>query len=127
MLELGRSAGFLSAPLRGGCPDMVYFSFASHDLTAETRAVLDWQAAWLKRNGQARLRVEGHADDHGTQSYDRSLGWRRAEAVKTYLVAQGLDGARIETISQGRDRPAVAGRGEAAWAQNRRVVLVQVT
>lgn len=125
MLNIGRGAGFLAAPMRGGCPDTVHFTFASHDLGAESRAVLDWQVAWLKHNGASRLRVEGHADDHGTQSYDRSLGWRRAEAVKAYLIAQGVDGGRIETVSQGRDQPAVQGRGEAAWAQNRRVVLVR--
>lgn len=124
MLDVSRGAGFLSAPMRGDCPDTVYFSFASHELCAESRAVLDWQASWLKRSQEARLEIEGHADDHGTDAYDRSLGWRRAETIKVYLVALGVDATRIDTVSIGRDRPAVMGRSEAAWAKNRRAVLV---
>jgi peptidoglycan-associated lipoprotein len=124
MLGMGRGAGFFSAPQRGACPDTVHFAFSSHDLGMEARAVLEAQAASLMLDDGVRLLVEGHADDHGTHAYDRSLGWRRAEAVKAYLITQGIDGGRIDTVSIGRDRPAAHGSGEAAWAKNRRAVLV---
>ena len=70
------------------------------------------------------MTVEGHCDDRGTREYNLALGERRATAVKNALVALGVPANRIKTISYGKERPAVVGDNEAAWAQNRRGVTV---
>ena len=68
--------------------------------------------------------IEGHTDDRGTREYNIGLGERRANAVRNYLITQGVDPSRIDTISYGKERPAVVGANEDAWAQNRRAVTV---
>lgn len=102
--------------------DRVFFGFDRIDLTPEARATLDRQAQWLKQYPSVRVTVEGHADERGTREYNLALGERRANAVKNYLVAAGVPANRINTISYGKERPAVLGSNEAAWAQNRRGV-----
>jgi peptidoglycan-associated lipoprotein len=102
----------------------VFFGFDRSDLTPEGRARLDRQAAWLRQYPTANVSVEGHCDERGTREYNLALGERRAMAVKNYLVAAGIDAARIETISYGKERPAVMGTGETSWSQNRRGVTV---
>ena len=104
--------------------DRVFFGFDRYDLTAEAQAQLQKQAAWLKTYPQFRFVVEGHCDERGTREYNLALGERRATAVKNYLVALGIDTARMQTISYGKERPAVLGSDEASWAQNRRGVIV---
>lgn len=104
--------------------DRVFFAFDKSDLSSEARATLDRQVAWLKKYPQVKVTVEGHTDDRGTREYNLALGERRANAVKKYLIAAGVDAARINTISYGKERPAVVGTGEAVWAQNRRAVTV---
>lgn len=102
--------------------DTVYFAFDSAVLREPSRRVLRQQAAWLERNRGATVTVEGHADERGTREYNLALGARRAEAVRTYLVGLGVAPERIDTISYGEERPAVAGANEEAWARNRRAV-----
>ncbi|CAK0749456.1 Peptidoglycan-associated lipoprotein [Azospirillaceae bacterium] len=104
--------------------DRVFFEFDRSDLSAEARATLDRQAAWLKNYGSVSFTVEGHCDERGTREYNIGLGNRRAAAVRNYLVARGVSGNRLKTISYGKERPAVLGSGESAWAQNRRGVSV---
>lgn len=104
--------------------DRVFFGFDRFDLTPEATATLDRQAAWLKQYKAVTVTVEGHADERGTREYNLALGERRANAVKNYLVALGVDAARVQTISYGKEKPAVLGSNEAAWAQNRRGVTV---
>jgi len=104
--------------------DRVFFGFDKSDLSSEARATLDRQSAWLKKYGSVKVTVEGHADERGTREYNLALGERRATAVKNYLVAAGISAARVKTISYGKERPAVIGNNEAAWAQNRRGVTV---
>lgn len=104
--------------------DRVFFGFDRFDLTPEATATLDRQAAWLKQYPQVTVTVEGHADERGTREYNLALGERRANAVKNYLTALGVEGARVEVISFGKEKPAVLGSNEAAWAQNRRGVTV---
>ncbi len=104
--------------------DRVFFAFNQSDLSSEARATLDRQAAWLKKYGSIKVTVEGHCDERGTREYNLALGERRATAVKNYLVADGIPAARVKTISYGKERPAVLGSNEAAWAQNRRGVTV---
>jgi peptidoglycan-associated lipoprotein len=104
--------------------DRVFFGFDRYDLTAEAQAQLQKQATWLKTYPQYRFVIEGHCDERGTREYNLALGERRATAVKNYLVALGIDVGRMQTISYGKERPAVLGSDEAAWAQNRRGVIV---
>jgi peptidoglycan-associated lipoprotein len=104
--------------------DRVFFAFDKSELTSDSRRTLDRQAAWLKQWSNQRLTVEGHCDERGTREYNLALGERRANAVKDYLVAQGVSASRLSTISYGKERPAVLGSNEAAWAQNRRGVSV---
>ena len=80
------------------------------------------QAAWLKQYPNITVTVEGNCDERGTREYNLALGERRATSAKNYLVALGVDPNRIQTISYGKERPAVLGSDEAAWAQNRRDV-----
>ena len=104
--------------------DRVFFSYDRYDLTPEAQAILQKQAAWLKAYPQATVVVEGHCDERGTREYNLALGERRASSVANYLVALGIDANRIQTISYGKERPAVDGHDETAWSQNRRGVTV---
>ena len=104
--------------------NFVYFDYDSSALSGESRATLDSQAAFLRSNPSIRITVEGHCDERGTREYNLALGERRASAVRDYLVAQGIDGARIRTISYGKERPEAVGSNDVAWAINRRSVSV---
>jgi len=104
--------------------DRVFFEFNQSDVTGEARATLDRQAAWLKKYPSVSVTIEGHCDERGTREYNLALGDRRAVSVKNYLIANGISEARVKTISYGKERPAVLGHNEAAWAQNRRGVTV---
>jgi peptidoglycan-associated lipoprotein len=104
--------------------DRVLFDFDRSTIRADQRPILQRQAEWLGRNAEVRVQVEGHTDERGTREYNLALGQRRANAARDVLVAGGVNGARISTISYGKDRPAALGSDEAAWAQNRRAVTV---
>lgn len=104
--------------------DTVFFAFDSSALSAEATAALDTQANWLRNHPETNVIVQGYCDERGTREYNLALGERRANAVKQYLVSQGIAEHRISTISYGKERPAVFGSNEAAWAQNRRAVTV---
>lgn len=104
--------------------DTVLFGYDSYELDAEAKAVLARHAQWLKANPAVRVTLEGHCDERGTREYNLALGDRRANSAKNFLAAQGIDVARLSTISYGKERPAVDGSDEAAWAQNRRAVTV---
>jgi len=102
--------------------DRVFFGYDSSELTGEGRAVLEKQAAWLNQYANVGVTVEGHADERGTREYNLALGERRAQAVKNYLVSLGVPADRLNTISYGKERPAVMGSDEESWAKNRRGV-----
>jgi len=104
--------------------DRVFFDFDRSNIRADQRPVLDRQASWLQQYPQNTVTVEGHADERGTREYNLALGQRRASAARDVLVAGGVAGSRIQTISYGKDRPAALGSTEEAWAQNRRAVTV---
>ncbi len=99
--------------------DRVYFDFDQYVVRSDARPILDGQAAWLNRYRSVRVRIEGNADERGTREYNFALGGRRAESVRDYLVARGIDPSRIETISYGKERPIDPGSNEEAWARNR--------
>jgi peptidoglycan-associated lipoprotein len=92
--------------------DRVFFGYDSHDLSAEARSVLEAQAEWLQRYPNLSVTVEGHADERGTREYNLALGERRANSAKNYLTALGVSPSRINTISYGKERPAVPGSNE---------------
>lgn len=102
--------------------DRVFFETDSSDLTAIARRTLEDQATWLAEYSNVSIMIEGHADERGTREYNLALGERRANSVKNYLVALGVAPSRIETITFGKERPAVPGMGSQAWSQNRRGV-----
>ncbi len=104
--------------------DRVFFAFDSSALSNNAVEVLQTQVEWLKKNENVDVIVQGHCDERGTREYNLALGERRANAVKQYLISQGIAADRISTISYGKERPAVLGNNEAAWAQNRRAVTV---
>lgn len=101
----------------------VYFAFDSSDLDYVTKAALDRHAAWLNDHAAKTITVEGNCDQRGSREYNLALGQRRADSVKDYLVSQGVDAGRIDTVSFGEERPACTGTGEACWAQNRHADL----
>ena len=102
----------------------VYFDFDSSALSGDTEGTLMRQAAFLNANPALTVTIEGHCDERGTREYNLALGERRATAARDFLLAQGVDSARIRTISYGKERPAVAGSSEGAWAKNRRAATV---
>lgn len=104
--------------------DRVFFAFDSSALSDNAEEILNTQVEWLKKHENVNVVVQGYCDERGTREYNLALGERRATAVKDYLVANGIAADRISTISYGKERPAVLGNNEAAWAQNRRAVTV---
>ena len=98
----------------------VLFDFDSAQLTDYAQRVLDRQAAFMKARPETRVTIGGHADERGTREYNLALGERRASSARDYLVAKGVNSARIRIISYGKERPASVGSTEAAWRLNRR-------
>ena len=99
-----------------------YFEYDSANLTPEALDALNANIALLQRNN-TNVRLEGHTDERGTREYNLALGEGRANSVREYMIASGIPGFRIETISFGEERPIAYGTGEANWSQNRRVEL----
>jgi peptidoglycan-associated lipoprotein len=104
--------------------DRILFELDSYSIDDEDRRTLDAQAAWLARNANVRVTIEGHADERGTREYNLALGDRRANAARDYLQSRGVAPTRMQVISWGKERPQVPESNEAAWAQNRRAVTV---
>ena len=102
--------------------DRIFFNFNAYALRADAQKTLQAQAKWLKEQPSLSVTIEGHCDERGTREYNLALGERRANAVKSYLVALGVSANRITTISYGEERPAALGHKESAWTQNRRGV-----
>jgi peptidoglycan-associated lipoprotein len=100
--------------------NVVYFDFDQYSLTAESRAVLLAHADKLK-GASVAVRLEGHADERGSREYNMALGEKRANAVRDFLVTQGVSGSSLEVVSFGEEQPAATGSDEASWSQNRRV------
>ncbi len=104
--------------------DRVFFETDSSELTTQARATLDKQALWLQQYNRYPFTVEGHADERGTREYNIALGARRAQAVRDYLAARGVEANRIRTISYGKERPVAVCDDISCWSQNRRAVTV---
>ncbi len=103
---------------------VVYFGYDADALMANESSKLDKVAGYMEQQPELGLIVEGHCDQRGTEEYNRALGERRANAIRSYLNGRGIADSRIKTISFGEDKPAVDGSGESVWSQNRRGVLI---
>jgi peptidoglycan-associated lipoprotein len=108
-----------SSPLRP-----LFFDYDSSEVNTEGRAILDENAAALKRFPTWTVTIEGHCDERGTAEYNLALGERRAVAARTYLVSLGIPADRLRTVSYGKEFPFDPGSTEEAWSKNRRAHFV---
>lgn len=122
--ELNGAAPGTQQDLVANVGDRVFFGYNEYNLTTEAKELIESQSAWLKKYPELGMIIEGHCDERGTREYNLALGEKRAVAVRNYLVALGVEANRLETISYGKERPAVTGSDEESWAQNRRSVIV---
>jgi len=99
---------------------MVFFALDSYTFDDAARAALDADAKLLRDQADLAVRIEGHCDERGTVEYNMSLGEKRADAVRDYLVNAGVTATRLSTISYGKERPLSDGHDESAWSKNRR-------
>jgi peptidoglycan-associated lipoprotein len=104
-------------------PRIVYFDFDSYVVKDDYRPVIEANAKALTTNRKMKMAVEGHTDDRGSSEYNLALGQRRAEAVVKSLTLLGADQTQLEAVSFGKERPAMQGENEEAWAKNRRAEL----
>ncbi len=102
----------------------VYFDFDSFTLSPAARDTLAGDARYLVKNPAVKVQIEGHCDERGSDEYNLALGEKRATTVMNYLETLGVPAARMTTISYGKEKPAVEGHDEAAWAKNRRAAFV---
>jgi len=103
---------------------LVYFDYDSYVIKPEFQSLIDAHARFLKANSTRRVALEGHTDERGGREYNLALGQRRAEAVRRALGLLGVPDSQMEAVSFGKEKPAVPGSDESAWAQNRRVEIV---
>lgn len=122
-LREGRSpATPASSPLKD-----IYFEFDRADLRPDTRETLKANAQWMKSNASARVEIEGHCDERGTNEYNLALGARRAHSARDYLITLGIAANRLSTISYGEEIPVCADKTEDCWQKNRRARFVIVS
>ena len=105
----------------------IYFDFDKDDIRPDAAATLDRKIPWLNANPGMRIRIEGNADERGSDEYNLALGQRRAAAAKRYLVERGIDAARFDLVSYGEERPVCTDHNEDCWQRNRRDDFVIVT
>jgi len=111
--------------LASGVPDRVFFATNETVLTTASRETLRKQAAWLRKNSDITVVLEGHADERGTREYNLALGERRANSAKDYLMTYGISSDRVSVLSYGKERPVDSGSNPLAWSKNRRSVTVK--
>jgi peptidoglycan-associated lipoprotein len=116
-------AGKDAAGANAGNQRIVYFDFDSYVVKDEYRPTVEVHAKALVADRKKHLALEGHTDERGGREYNLALGQKRAEAVAKSLTLLGATDSQVEAVSFGKERPAVPGSDEAAWAKNRRVEL----
>lgn len=102
---------------------VIYFDFDSYVVKPEFQSVLEAHARYLRADPKRHAVLEGHTDERGGREYNLALGQKRAEAVARALSLLGVGSAQVEAVSFGKEKPAVDGHDEAAWAKNRRVEI----
>jgi peptidoglycan-associated lipoprotein len=102
----------------------IHFAFDSAVISDQGRQILVGKAGYLRTNPDVTVTVEGHCDERGTEAYNLKLGQQRAEAVKNFMVHQGISADRLDTVSFGEGRPIASGQNEASWTKNRRAQFV---
>ncbi len=112
--------------VRSVSADRIFFDTDRFNIDPEDQATLQSQAQWLAQYQNVRITIEGHADERGTRDYNLALGERRANAAKNFLSSLGVNPARIQTVSYGKERPQALGSNEQSWAQNRRAVTITI-
>lgn len=98
----------------------VHFDLDRSDIKSEDKPVMESNASWLKKNSDAKVTVEGHCDERGTEEYNIALGNRRADSAKNYLTSLGVNGSRLKTVSYGEEKPLETCHNESCWWKNRR-------
>jgi len=98
----------------------IFFDYNKYAIRVNDKKSLKYNAAYFLKNKKAKILIEGHCDERGSDAYNMALGDRRAKAAKQYLVNLGVDKKRLKTISYGKQRPLDTGHNEEAWAKNRR-------
>lgn len=98
----------------------VYFDFDSYVVKDEYRSLVQSHAQYLRDNGNARVLLQGNADERGSREYNLALGQRRADAVRNAMTLSGARDSQIESVSLGEEKPRGLGHDEASWAENRR-------
>jgi peptidoglycan-associated lipoprotein len=102
---------------------VIYFDYDSNVIKPEFQSVIEAHASFLKQNGSRHVVIEGNTDERGGREYNLALGQRRAEAVRRALELLGVRDTQVEAVSFGKEKPAVPGNDESAWAQNRRAEI----
>ena len=115
----------LEDPIEKGYIQDIFFDYDKSEIRPDSREKLEKAAGWMKGHPESEFLLEGHCDERGTREYNLALGDRRANATKDYLVSLGVDAAKLQTISYGKERPFVEGHDESAWSKNRRTHFVQ--
>lgn len=109
-----------SDSMKAGALSTIFFDYNSSSLSSGTRSTLEANAEYLKQNANVEVQVEGHADERGGKQYNLALGERRANTIKDYLIALGVESSRISTVSYGKERPLEFGHDDSVWGKNRR-------
>ena len=119
-VDLTKSSAGATAP-QG--PHTVYFDYDSFIIKPEFQSVIEAHARFIKADPSRKAAVEGHTDESGGREYNLALGQKRAEAVRRALALLGVPDSQVEAVSFGKEKPAVEGHDEAAWAKNRRAEI----
>ncbi|SNB47197.1 peptidoglycan-associated lipoprotein Pal [Geobacter sp. DSM 9736] len=106
--------------------ERVFFDFDSYILSQTARDILTKNAQWLQNNTNAKIQIEGHCDERGSDEYNLALGEKRAQSAQKYMVTLGVSADRLSIISYGKEKPLDPGHDEAAWAKNRRAEFIVV-
>ena len=126
------AVGYRNGPVRPGTErdftvnigNKVYFRTDSARLTPDAQETLRGQAKWLNQYPNHTITIEGHSDERGTREYNLGLAAKRAQTIKNFLTRQGVNSARLRTLSYGKERPVATCNDISCWSQNRRGVTV---
>ena len=121
--DLGRAdvlSEDIAALNRRGYLKDAFFDYDQATLRPDAREALSTDAGWLKKYPSTKILIEGHCDERGTEEYNLALGDRRAAAVREYLASLGVNGARVTTVSYGKERPFCSQENESCYQENRR-------